>query len=219
MIPLEPDRFYHVFNRANGNEKIFLSDENFHFFLRKYELYISKFVHTYAYCLMPNHFHLLLSIKEEKEILNVLNQDKNLQGFQGKSKANKNPPGFENLEGFNESDKIEKLISFQFSRFLNSYAKAFNKQQKRKGSLFMKSYKRKLITDEKYLKKLVHYIHNNPIKAGLCDLPEKWKYSSYSQIVERSSTLLDTETVIDWFNDLENFKYFHKLTSDLTEVE
>jgi REP element-mobilizing transposase RayT len=52
----------------------------------------------------------------------------------------------------------------------------------RKGSLFMKPYKRKKIEDEAYLKKLVHYIHCNPVKASLVKRPQDWKHSSYKII-------------------------------------
>jgi len=64
---LYPDTFYHIYNRANGNEKLFLSDENYLFFLRKFAEYISPICNTYCYCLMPNHFHFLMEIKSEKE--------------------------------------------------------------------------------------------------------------------------------------------------------
>jgi len=212
IMNLESDRFYHVFNRANGNEKLFVSDENYQFFLRQYELYISKYVNTYVYCLMPNHFHLLISIKSEKEIFRALNADKNLQGFAATARGT-------NLEGFHGSDKIERLLSFQFSRFLNSYAKSFNKMYLRRGSLFMKNFKRKLVTNDLYLKKLVHYIHNNPVESGLCGHPSKWKYSSYPQIVELNCTLIEARGVLEWFDDLENFKNFHKLSPQLSEVD
>ena len=62
----EEEGLYHVYNRANGNEKLFLLDHNYRFFLKKYEEYISPFVDTFCYCLMPNHFHFLIKIKEEK---------------------------------------------------------------------------------------------------------------------------------------------------------
>ena len=37
---LQPDTFYHIYNRANGSEKLFITDENYVFFLRKYKEYI-----------------------------------------------------------------------------------------------------------------------------------------------------------------------------------
>jgi len=186
---LQPDSFYHIYSRANGNEKLFISDPNFRFFLEKYKLYFHPIVYTYCYCLMPNHFHFLVQIKNENEVMEHFRKEHpNLQGF-------------ENLEG---------LISKQFSRFLNSYAKAFNKQQGRKGSLFMHTFKRKRIVSRQYLLKLIHYIHYNPIQAGLCLQMTEWNYSSYEGLLSKSSTLLQRDKVIEWFDDNENFIFIHQ---------
>src|ERR1035438_9553344 len=155
------------------------------FFLEKYKLYISPIADTYCYCLMPNHFHLLIKIKSEEEL----------------SETYKDLRGFKNLEG---------LLSNQFSRFLNSYAKAVNKEQNRKGSLFMKNFKRDVITNERHLNKIVHYIHYNPVEAGLCEKPKDWSYSSYNALISMNkSTMLLRDEVISWFGDRDNFIYCH----------
>ena len=60
---LSQDCFYHIYNRANGNEKLFASDDNYIYFLKQYNYYISPIAKTFAYCLMPNHFHFLVQIK------------------------------------------------------------------------------------------------------------------------------------------------------------
>jgi len=179
------ERLFHVYNRANGNEKLFLSDENYRYFLRKFDEYISPFVDTFCYCLMPNHFHFLLKIKRQEQIENVIKY-KNLN---------------KNLDG---------LISQQFSNFFNSYAKAFNKQQNRKGSLFMHTFKRKQINDEKYLRKLIHYIHYNPKKAGLVNKLEDWDYSSYRVLISELETKLKRKDALELFESRSNFIYCHK---------
>ncbi len=74
----------------------------------------------------------------------------------------------------------------------------------------MKNFKRKSISDEQYLRKLVHYIHYNPIEADLCTKPENWKFSSYSEILSEKPTFLQKVQVVDWFEDKENFIYCHK---------
>lgn len=203
MIPLRQEKYYHVYNRANGFEKIFINDGNYQYFLKKYQIYISPFVTTYCYCLMPNHFHLLVSIKSETEILQVLAQDE------------KTFPKFKTLENLvgeqnpNRNSYLEKLISKQFSNFFSCYTQSFNKQQKRMGSLFMKNFKRKEINNISYLRNLIKYIHNNPVDANLSATPNKWEFSSYNDICKLNNNLVEANTVIEWFNDLENFKYFH----------
>jgi len=59
--PFEPGRFYHVFNRGNEKKNIFFERENYLFFLRRLKAGVEKWgVSVLVYCLMPNHFHLLL---------------------------------------------------------------------------------------------------------------------------------------------------------------
>lgn len=63
---MEAGKFYHVYNRTNNKELLFKEHENYFFFLRKYKQYLSSYIDTYAYCLMPNHFHFLIKVKEDK---------------------------------------------------------------------------------------------------------------------------------------------------------
>ncbi|MBN1118164.1 MAG: hypothetical protein JXA77_13225, partial [Bacteroidales bacterium] len=61
---LEPNNYYHIFNHAVGNENLFVEDKNYAFFLDKFEKYIVEFIDVFAYCLMPNHFHFLIRVKD-----------------------------------------------------------------------------------------------------------------------------------------------------------
>jgi hypothetical protein len=63
----EPGRFYHLYNRGNSSGNIFYCDENYEYFLRQFEKYFLEWVDLYAYCLIPNHFHLLIGIKDFPE--------------------------------------------------------------------------------------------------------------------------------------------------------
>lgn len=60
-----PDRFYHIYNRGNNKEKIFYRYSDYDQFLAKYKQYIVPYAETFAYCLLPNHFHFLLKTREE----------------------------------------------------------------------------------------------------------------------------------------------------------
>ena len=74
-VIFEAGKFYHVYNRAVGAELLFRSDMDYHYFLMKFDRYLEKYTDIYAYCLMPNHFHLLLRVKEinlEPELLSKL---------------------------------------------------------------------------------------------------------------------------------------------------
>ncbi len=58
--------FYHIYNRGNNKEKIFFERENYRFFLTKFIEYMPpNEVEIHAYCLMPNHYHLIVRVMEE----------------------------------------------------------------------------------------------------------------------------------------------------------
>lgn len=63
--PLQSDCYYHIYNRGNNHERIFFSDADYQFFLRRYENLVVPFTKTYAYCLLPNHFHFLIKTRPE----------------------------------------------------------------------------------------------------------------------------------------------------------
>jgi putative transposase len=67
----ESGRFYHIYNHGNSSENIFYCDENYDYFLRQFEKYFFEWVDLYVYCLMPNHFHLLIGIKELPERIDL----------------------------------------------------------------------------------------------------------------------------------------------------
>jgi len=40
-IPLEPDKYYHIYNHAVSKDNLFKTDENYFFFLKKYAQYLN----------------------------------------------------------------------------------------------------------------------------------------------------------------------------------
>ena len=60
---MEPGKVYHVYNRGNNKQAIFINGENYIFFLKQFDKYLTTKLDVLAYCLMPNHFHLLVRIK------------------------------------------------------------------------------------------------------------------------------------------------------------
>jgi putative transposase len=181
-----PDNFYHIYNHAVGNENLFKKHDNFIFFLNRYNKYISPVAKTFSYCLMPNHFHILIQVRDEKTI---------------------------RLLAKNDDDEFDfhKFIMQQLSNFLNSYAKAFNKQHNRRGALFLDFTRRKEIKDEFYFSRLINYIHQNPVHHGFCKSPTDWDYSSYNTIISvNKNSKLERKAVFNWFGGVEEFIAFHK---------
>lgn len=177
---MEPGEYYHIYNRSNNRELLFKEHENYLFFLRKFGDYLKMHVDTYAYCLMPNHFHFLIRINE------LTNQDD---------------------------------LILAFKNFFISYVKSINEKYSRTGSLFQAKFKKKQVEEEHYLTGLIHYIHSNPIKAGLCKNFVDWPYSSYSSLISEKFTHLKREEVLDWFNGKEDFVTFHQQNIDYSTIK
>ncbi len=200
LSPLSYNGTYHLYNRAVGNEKLFLSDSDYRHFLKKYELYISPIAETYAYCLLPNHFHFLLRIKDENEI------DLRKPNLTGRTTGRTRPVRL------NSADPNQS-----FSNFFNSYAKSFNKVHDRVGNLFNRPFKRIHIDSESYFTLLVYYIHRNPIHHGYVHNFTNWEYSSYRTFLSDKRTHLKGEEVLTWFRGRNEFINFHQDNLDFSD--
>jgi len=77
----------------------------------------------------------------------------------------------------------------------------------------MKNFNRLEVKDETYLIKLILYVHNNPVEAGLANNIAEWRYSSYFNLSRYANDLICSSFAIEYFDDLENFIYCHKRNS------
>ncbi|MCK5079539.1 MAG: transposase, partial [Bacteroidales bacterium] len=160
--PLECGKYYHIYNRGNNYENIFNENSDYKHFLNIYDVYISPIADTYAWCLMKNHFHILVRIKEEKEIgyLNSKNSKSEDPSIKWETYNVENP----------DKELIKKPVPIQqFKHLFNAYSRWFNIRHNRRGSLFEKNYERKLINNQKQFTNLIVYIHNNPVKHGFVE--------------------------------------------------
>lgn len=146
-----PGEYYHIYNRGNSKQQIFLdekdykrfidllyavnSEEKFNFSdsvkgISVYERNIDKkLISIGAYCLMPNHFHILITPLSEEGV----------------------------------SRFMQKLST--------AYAMYFNQKYKHTGSLFEGKFKAEHLNNDIYLKYIFSYIHLNPIKL----IQKDWK--------------------------------------------
>jgi putative transposase len=97
-----------------------------------------------------------------------------------------------------------------FSNLFNAYSRAINEVYTRTGSLFEHPYGRIEVKDNVYFCRLVTDIHQNPQRHGLVDDFRDWNYSSYHALITNSATRLKRETVIGWFDNLDNFTSAHE---------
>mgnify|MGYP001581916182 CR=1 FL=1 len=184
---LEFGKYYHIFNRGNNRENLFYEEKNYNHFLKLYGYYIEPVADTFAYCLMKNHFHLLVRIRDEEEI--------------------------ERLVKFQKLDKSLKPLQ-QFKNFFISYAKAINKAYNRTGSLFQRPFKQIEITSDTYFARLIHYIHFNPQKHRFTNDYTTYRHSSYQLVISDKPTALNRKAVLNWFGGKEEFIQFHRNVAD-----
>jgi REP element-mobilizing transposase RayT len=86
-----------------------------------------------------------------------------------------------------------------FKRANAEYAMYYNRQNNRVGYVFRDRFKSESITDEKYLINCLVYIHNNPVKAGLIERAEDYKYSSYINYISKKG-IIDFEEAKKYYS-------------------
>lgn len=186
IADFQENAVYHVYNRTNNNEKLFLSDENRSFFLRRFYKYLSPFTDLYCWCLLPNHFHFLVRVKSMHCVEEYI---------VSKQKQNQTISERNYLNGL---ISFEELIEFTFKNYFQSYALAFNKMYQRKGNLFYRPFKRVLVRENHFTQALV-YIHANPVKHGLCKNFESYQWSSWNILTSNRPAAILRDEIWDWF--------------------
>lgn len=192
--PLQPGVYYHVYNRGNNREDLFIEKRNYLYFLTLYAKHIEPIAETYAYCLLRNHFHLLVRVKTEEEF----RQTSHHQTSQV-------------LETCDVSSDTKKKFnpSQGFANLFNAYAKAINKGYGRTGSLFEERFGRIPVTSASYFETLIFYIHYNPQKHGFVGDFHDWQWSSYQALVGTGNTRLKRDEVLGMFSGVKGFEEFH----------
>ncbi|MEO7923810.1 MAG: hypothetical protein ABIR30_09025 [Chitinophagaceae bacterium] len=174
----EADHIYHVYNRGNNKEKIFFSHDNYVYFLEKIKAEWLQYCNILCYCLMPNHFHFMLSPKSG---------------------------GCAYIPHQGQVSHLQ-VLSKTIGKTLSSYAQAINIQRGTSGTLFQKKTKAKCLAESSfsldsnrnYLHHCFWYIHENPVKAGLCKNKSDWIYSSWKEYNEPfENGLCDRELAIN----------------------
>jgi putative transposase len=218
---LKTGKFYHIYNHGVGERILFLNDDNYQYFLSLYDKYISPIADTWCWCLMPNHFHLLVRIKENL-VYRFSGKDKLDLGLKFddlKWQTVERTPELKKLE---ESVSIERKVpnpSLHFSHLLNAYSRYFNNYHEANGALFERPFNRKCIDSAGYLKQAILYIHNNPVYHGFCQQPEEYPWSSYCSFISSKKTKLKREEVLKWFSTLEIFEEHHNRETEKRELD
>lgn len=189
--PVIEGKYFHIYNRGVNGENIFRDKKNYYHFLEKYKFYCGDILQTLAYCLLKNHFHLLVYVNENVEV-------PRRDGKEGSFRLN---------------------ASKQLGHLFKSYAQSINKIYNRTGTLFESPFERKLIDDEQYLMSMIRYCHRNPLHHGFADNLKDWEFSSYHSILADDNSIVATEEVLKIFGRVSKFEESHKALIKEKEIE
>ena len=189
-LSLSPKKFYH-FIYYNENEKLFGQEKNYQFFLNKYFYYFQPIAETFAYCLLPNGFEILLKTKEEKDFSSFFNFEI----------AGNNSKFYEKF--------ISKYINQQFDNLFIDYQNEYNSIFGEKKLFFEKNIEIKSIQTKEDFTNTVKNIHLKPINLNLAKNIEEWEFSSYNSFFAEEEPLIKIKTIIDYFGNIYKFRDFH----------
>jgi putative transposase len=202
----EPGNLYHVYNQGNNWQKIFFSRDNYLFFLKKIKTHILPHADIVAWCLMPNHFHLMIYAKD----ISVAIAADSIHGVTSSHPVN--------MQSHPVSRGNEINLNNNIAIMLRSYTRAINKQFDRSGNLFREATKAECLTkingitlaffgsrinvripEKEYPQVCFNYIHQNPVSANMVKLPEEWEFSSYADYCGiRNGKLINRERAAEF---------------------
>jgi REP element-mobilizing transposase RayT len=201
--PLQYEAYYHIYNRGNNGETIFRHKENYLYFLKLYLHHFYLMVETFAYCLLPNHFHFVVWIRSRAEIEALAAKTLRVSQISGRGSS-----------GQTLRVSAVPTPSQAFGNLCNAYAKAVNNRYGRTGSLFENPFGRIPVTTDAYFYNLITYVHRNPQKHGIVDDFRNWPYSSYDAILHDKPTRVCKTAVLEWYGDLKQFEEAHEIAPE-----
>jgi len=183
---LEQGNIYHIYNQGNNRQKIFFNRENYLFFLKKLSKHILPYADVLAWCLMPNHFHLMVALSDRVNL------------------SSSHPVTINNsiaimLRSYTRAINIQQARTGSLFRegtkavWLGSIEGEKMKSQNRNalGTEVAQN------LDEEQLKTCFRYIHENPVKTGLAYQIIDWEFSSAIEIAGIRKGLLVNKKLIN----------------------
>lgn len=222
-MQFEPNHIYHIYNRGNNSQKIFFTRDNYLFFLKKIKLYVLPYADILAWCLMPNHFHLMVYLNRLE--INISEQVTNSHQLTRKGTGQVTESHqLTGASALTESHQLAKSrsINDSMSILLRSCTRAIQKQENFTGSLFQHRTKSICLTDisgvtpawfetafgasinipngdKEYPQVCFNYIHQNPVTAGMVKNAGDWEYSSYRDFSgERDGKMINRERTAEF---------------------
>ena len=191
---------YHVVSRVVWREFIFGEEEKAFFYglMRKYEAFCG--VEVQSYCLMSNHFHLLVRVPPRPVV--IMNDDEFFKRLQLVYSDDVTAPMKKIIVELREEAKgldadgqedIEKIVANMKEPYLNRmwdlsefikvikqrFTRWYNRTNGKCGTLWEGRFKSQLIQGGHAARKTAAYIDLNSIRAGMVDDPKDYRWCSY----------------------------------------
>lgn len=109
-----------------------------------------------------------------------------------------------------EKENLDLIIK----RIAGSYVYWYNWKYRRCGHLFQDRYKSEPVEDDAYFLTVLRYIHQNPVKSGLCKSVGDYKYSSYNEYINNGD-LVDSEFCLSMLDKEKFIEFNNESNSDL----
>ena len=111
--------------------------------------------------------------------------------------------------------KIEKEdLDLVIKRIAGSYVYWYNWKYKRRGHLFQDRFKSEPIEDDAYFLTVLRYIHQNPMKSGLCRKVDEYRFSSYNEYLTKSY-IVDNEFCYEIIDKEDFIKFNNENNADI----
>lgn len=187
-------QYFHVISRVVDRRFIFGDYEKDVFLgmVRQYEGFTG--VQVLSYCLMSNHFHLLLYVPPRPESIPESEVLKRLGCLYSKDQMSEILEELEGLDSeelrrFREEylDKF-RVRMFHLSHFVRElklrFSKFYNARNERRGTLWEERFRCALIEGhDNALMNTAAYIELNPVRAGIVEDPLKYRWCSFTEAV------------------------------------
>ena len=193
---------YHCVSRVVERQFHFgkVEKEQFVTLMRLYEAFCG--VKVLSYCIMSNHFHLLVEVPPRPEVeisdaellrrLAMIQSRESvaslrglLEGFQSAEEAGElTPKGRKAREALREKYLSRMWDLGQFMKTLKQrFSRWFNTRHERKGTLWEERYSSSLVEDGYAAMVTSAYIDLNPVRAGMVTDPKNYRWCSYAEAV------------------------------------
>lgn len=197
-VLLHPGSYYHVYAHAVGSDNAFRHHDDFIRFITTMPYYVHFLCDVYAYCLMPNHVHLVVRICHRHEMLSRLDLD------------NKERISYVIKTNTCTDEELARFASVSMGRLFSSHALYMNRKYGRMGNLFMSNFKRKAILTDDYFRNVIRYVHANPVNHGFASDLNQWMYSSYFNYRSNGHSMSPQHPAMALFGGYRSFIRFHQ---------